>query len=294
MGAPRIQPELFGVPNLNAAAGANHPLRAIKRRVDVSLKERSPLLDKPDERKGRPCPRRATAEDPPVEPSRRRPNKASWCEPIDYNLLWLWVPDCVFSEGSSDPSSPAKSCHRVPSSDVAGLFSAKGHKPSHPTGQTRDDYSTVSSLLNESWASLKPFVRNDSAAAAKVQSARDEDAGNPSCPLCGESPGDAPLQSSTEPQGVPDCKARRLVARLRFGRHIVTDHCHGSFADLTIHDPLAGPEPGDGSAPRSGSSRTAGRAAALKTAGDGQDPYFVSLKVAFSPTSATRHKGHAP
>jgi transposase len=44
-GKAQAQPDFLTVVNLNAAVPAKHPLRAIKRRVDVVLQKLSPLFD---------------------------------------------------------------------------------------------------------------------------------------------------------------------------------------------------------------------------------------------------------
>lgn len=44
-GKPQAQPDFLTVINLNACVPTEHPLRAIKRRVDAVLKELSPLFD---------------------------------------------------------------------------------------------------------------------------------------------------------------------------------------------------------------------------------------------------------
>ena len=44
-GKPQAQPDFLTVINLNACVPADHPLRAIKARVDAVLKKLSPLFD---------------------------------------------------------------------------------------------------------------------------------------------------------------------------------------------------------------------------------------------------------
>src|SRR5438309_210862 len=44
-GKPQAQPDFLTVINLNACVPADHPLRAIKRRVDAVLQKLSPLFD---------------------------------------------------------------------------------------------------------------------------------------------------------------------------------------------------------------------------------------------------------
>ncbi len=97
--------------------------------------------------------------------------------------------------------------------------------------------------LIESWASLKSFVRKDGADAAKVQSAKDEDPGNPTIHFRGQPRRHAMHQSTTDPQSVLYRKAQGQEAKLCFGGHILMENRNGLCADFTIHDPIAEPEP---------------------------------------------------
>jgi transposase len=80
---------------------AAHPLRAIKRHLDVVLKKLSPLFDDLYEERGRPS-------IPPEQLLKARVltalytvrNERLFCEQLGYNLRWLWFLDREFSEGS--------------------------------------------------------------------------------------------------------------------------------------------------------------------------------------------------
>ena len=120
-----------------------------------------------------------------------------FCEQLGYNLLWLWFLDREFSEGSFDHSVFAKNCARVLSAD---------------------------GTLIEAWASLKRFVRKDGADAAKVQSAKDQDPGNPSVNFRGEKRCNDTHQSATDPESVLYRKAQGKAARLCFGGHLLMEN----------------------------------------------------------------------
>ena len=126
-GKPQAQPDFLTVINLAQCVPANHPLRAIKQRVDVVLKKLSPLFDELYEDLGR-------ASIPPEQLLKARVLTALYsvrserlfCEQLGYNLLWLWFLDREFSEGSFNHSVFAKNYERVLSADVAKLFAAGG------------------------------------------------------------------------------------------------------------------------------------------------------------------------
>lgn len=243
-GKPQAQPDFLTVINLNASVPADHPLRAIKRHLDVVLKKLSPLFDDLYEELGRPS-------IPPEQLLKARVLTALYtvrserlfCEQLGYNLLWLWFLDREFSEGSFNHSVFAKNYERVLSADVAKLFFAEVYDLSRQEGWTSDEHFTADGTLIESWASLKSFVRKDGGDAQKVQSAKDEDPGNPTIHFRGEKRCNDTHQSTTDPESVLYRKANGKEAKLCFGGHILMENRNGLCADFAIHDPIAEPEP---------------------------------------------------
>ena len=199
-GKPQAQPDFLTVINLNASVPADHPLRAIKRRVDQVLQKLSPLFDQLYAGEGRPS-------IPPEQLLKARVLTALYsvrserlfCEQLGYNLLWLWFLDREFAEGSFDHSIFAKNYERVLSAEVARLFFLEVYDLSRQEGWTSDEHFTADGTLIESWASTKSFVRKDGADAKKVQDAKDDDPGNPTVDFHGEKRGNDTHQSSTDP-----------------------------------------------------------------------------------------------
>ena len=243
-GKPQAQPDFLTVINLNASVPANHPLRAIKARVDAVLKKLSPLFDDLYAEDGAPS-------IPPEQLLKARVLTALYsvrserlfCEQLGYNLLWLWFLDREFSEGSFNHSVFAKNYERVLSAEVAKLFFIEVYDLSRQEGWTSNEHFTADGTLIESWASLKSFVRKDGADREKVQSAKDEDPGNPTINFRGEPRRNETHRSTTDPQSVLYRKASGKEAKLCFGGHILMENRNGLCADFTIHDPIAEPEP---------------------------------------------------
>jgi transposase len=243
-GKAQAQPDFLTVINLNACVPSEHPLRAIKRRLDAVLHKLSPLFDDLYEELGRPS-------IPPEQLLKARVLTALYsvrserlfCEQLGYNLLWLWFLDREFHEGSFDHSVFAKNYERVLSAEVAQLFFLEVYDLSRAEGWTSDAHFTVDGTLIEAWASLKSFVRKDGADTGKVQSAKDEDPGNPSVNFRGERRRNDTHQSTTDPESVLYRKAHGKEARLCFGGHILMENRHGLCAKFTIHNPITEPEP---------------------------------------------------
>jgi len=138
-GKPQAQPDFLTVINLNQCVPADHPLRAIKRRVDAVLQKLSPLFDELYADDGR-------ASIPPEQLLKARVLTALYsvrserlfCEQLACNLLWLWFLDREFAEGSFDHSLFAKNYGRVLSADVAKLFFAEAYDCSRQAGWPKE------------------------------------------------------------------------------------------------------------------------------------------------------------
>lgn len=243
-GKSQAQPEFLTVINLNNCVPANHPLRAIKRRVDAVLQKLTTRFDELYAGEGRPS-------IPPEQLLKARVlmalfsvrSERLFCEQLAYNLLWLWFLDREFAEGSFDHSIFAKNYERVLSAEVAQLFFAEIYQMSREEGWSSDQHFTADGTLIESWASLKSFVRKDGGDKKKVQSAKDDDPGNPTINFHKEKRCNETHQSTTDSQSVLYRKAKGKEAKLCFGGHVLMENRNGLCADFTIHNPITEPEP---------------------------------------------------
>jgi transposase len=243
-GKPQAQPDFLTVVNLNRCVPADHPLRAIKGRVDAVLQKLSPLFDELYAEGGRDSV-------PPEQLLKARVLTALYsirserlfCEQMGYNLLWLWFLDREFSEGSFNHSVFAKNYQRVLSADVAKLFFAQVYDLSRQEGWASDEHFTADGTLIESWASLKSFVRKDGGDQKKVQSAKDNDPGNPTINFHGEQRCNQTHQSTTDGQSVLYRKAKGREAKLSFGAHLLMENRNGLCAEFALHNPISQSEP---------------------------------------------------
>src|SRR5580698_9697116 len=186
-GKPQAQPDFLTVINLNQCVPADHPLRAIKQRVDLVLQKLSPLFDELYAAGGRDS-------IPPEQLLKARVLTALYsvrserlfCEQLGYNLLWLWFLDRELSQGSFDHSVFAKNSQRVLSAEVARLFFAEVYELARQERWTSDEHFTADGTLIEAWASRKSFVRKDGGDGPKMQEAKKDDPGNPTVDYRGE------------------------------------------------------------------------------------------------------------
>jgi transposase len=243
-GKPQAQPEFLTTINLNQRVPADHPLRGIKERVDKVLVKLSPLFEELYADQGRPS-------IPPEQLFKSRilmalysvRSERLFCEQLAYNLLWLWFLDRELEEGSFDPTVFTHNYQRVLSADAAKLFFVEVYDLSRQEGWTSNQHFTADGTLVEAWASLKSFVRKDGKGQAKVQSAKDDDPGNPTVNFHGEKRSNATHRSTTDPESVLYRKASGQASKLCFGTQVLMENRHGLCAAITVPNPIAQDEP---------------------------------------------------
>jgi len=142
-----------------------------------------------------------------------------------------------FSQGSFNHSVFAKNCRRGLSAEAAGRFFAEVYELSRREGWSSDEHFTVDGTLSESWAGLKSFVRKDGGDARKLQSAKEEDPGNPSVDFRGQQRCNGTHRSRTDPESVLDRKGKGKEARPCFGGHVLMENRNGLCAAFTIYTP---------------------------------------------------------
>jgi len=243
-GKPQAQPQFFTTIKLNQRVPMDHPLRGIKTRVDKLLARLSPLFDELYSKEGRPS-------IPPEQLLKSRllialysvRSERLYCEQLAYNLLWLWFLDRELDEGSFDPTVFTHNSERVLSAEAARLFFIDVYELSREEGWSSDQHFTTDGTLIEAWASLKSFTHKDGRDKKQIESAKDDDPGNPTINFHGEKRSNQTHQSTTDPESVLYRKAKGRESKLCFGAHVLMENRHGLCAQIDIHNPIEQDEP---------------------------------------------------
>ena len=141
---------------------AEHPLRAVKRLVEVVLHELSGVFDEMYAKTGRPS----------IPPERLLKatllmafytvrSERMFCEQLAYNLLFKWFLDMDMHEPAFDPTSFGKNRGRLLKHDVAGHFFRAVVEQARKAGLMSSEHFSVDGTLIEAWASLKSFRPKD-------------------------------------------------------------------------------------------------------------------------------------
>src|ERR1044071_3228486 len=145
-----------------SVVAAEHPMRAVKRLVEVVLRELSGVFDEMYAKTGRPS----------IPPERLLKatllmafytvrSERMFCEQLAYNLLFKWCLDMDMHEPAFDSTSFGKNRGRLLKHDVAGHFFRAVVEQARHAGLMSSEHFSVDGTLIEAWASMKSFRRKD-------------------------------------------------------------------------------------------------------------------------------------
>jgi transposase len=239
-GKNQDQSAFLTVLNPNDRIPAGHPIRGIKRFCDEALARLSPVFDELYALDGRPS-------IPPEQLLKARVlmalfsvrSERSFCEQLQWNMLWMWFLNRDVEDGSWAPTVFTKNLDRVLSQEVAQLFFRAVYDQSREEGWCSDEHFSADGTLLEAWASKKSFVRKDGGDEEKVKRAKDEDPGNPSVDFRGQKRRNDTHQSTTDPDSVLYRKSSGQESRLSYGFHVLMENRNGLMAEVNLHNPIA-------------------------------------------------------
>lgn len=234
------QGNFLTVVNIEKRVPAEHPIRSIKRNVDRILKQWSPLFDELYSKNGRPS-------IPPEQLLKSRilmalysvRSERSFCEQLDYNLLWMWFLDRRVEEGGFDHSVFSHNYQRLLCQEVAEMFFVEVYELSREGGWTSDEHFSADGSLIEAWASLKSFrPRDDDDEDSNSNAGNGWKPSNPEVDFRGKKRSNATHQSRTDPEAVLYRKGRGKEAKLCFGMHAIMENRNGLLAAIDVHNPI--------------------------------------------------------
>jgi len=211
---------------------AKHPLRAIKKMVDVALLELSPVFDAMYSTVGRPS----------IPPERLL--KASllmalytvrserlFCEQLNYNMLYRWFLDMDMVEESFVQTVFTKNRERLIEHEVAKQFFGQVVEQARTAGLMSGDHFTVDGTLIEAWASHKSFRRKDE---KPVDRPPPNSPGNPTVDFHSEKRSNETHESRTDPEARLARKSKNTAAILAYSQHALMENRNGLLLDLRI------------------------------------------------------------
>jgi transposase len=208
-----------------------HPIRAIKRLVDVALEHLSPAFDAMYAATGRPS----------IPPERLLKatllmafytvrSERRFCEQLNYNLLFRWFLDMDMTEAGFDASTFSKNRQRLIEADIAKQFFGRVVEQARRARRMSTEHFTVDGTLIEAWASLKSFKKKD----APSDTTPPDDPGNPTVDFRGEKRSNETHESSTDPEARLARKSHGTTSKLSFSAHSLMENRNGLLVDLRV------------------------------------------------------------
>jgi transposase len=208
----------------------HHPLRAIKKLVEIALSDLGPAFDQMYATIGRPS----------IPPERLLKatllmalysvrSERLFCEQLNYNLLFRWMLDMSMTEAGFDASTFSKNRQRLIEADIAQQLFTRVVEQARRGGLMSDEHFTVDGTLIEAWASLKSFKKKDA-----VQAPPPDDPGNPMVNFRGEKRSNETHESTTDPEANLARKSRGTAAKLSFSAHSLMENRNGLLVDFRI------------------------------------------------------------
>lgn len=224
------QGSMFCLKSPETMVPASHPIREIKKLVDVVLTELSPAFDEMYAENGRPS----------IPPERLLKatllmafysvrSERLFCEQLDYNLLFRWFLDMDMVEPGFDPSTFSKNRQRLIEADIAKRLFCRVVEQARKARLLSHEHFTVDGTLIEAWASLKSFKKKDAPPAPPP-----DDPGNPTINFHGEKRSNETHASTTDPESKLARKSNGTAAKLSFSAHSLMENRNGLLVDFRI------------------------------------------------------------
>ena len=217
------QDAVFSYISPEARVPQDHPLRSLRRMVDVVLTELSPEFDRLYARTGRPSV-------PPEKLLRALLLQVLYTvrserllmEQLEYNLLFRWFVGLNMDDRVWDPTTFTKNRQRLLDGDIAQRFFERVLAQARTRDLLSDEHFSVDSTLIEAWASLKSFRRMDEQDAPPP-----DDPGNPTINFRGERRSNTTHASTTDPEARLARRGPGREAKLAYQGHVLMENRHG-------------------------------------------------------------------
>ena len=221
---------MFSYVSPEARVPAEHPLRPIRRMVDVALAALSLRFEAMYSAIGRPS----------IAPEKllralllqifySLRSERLLMEQLDYNLLFRWFVGLNVDEPVWDVTVYTKNRERLLAGDVAEEFFARVLEQARRAELLSDEHFSVDGTLIEAWASHKSFQRKD-----KTDVQPPDDPGNPTVDFRGEKRSNETHESTTDPDARLARKSGGHEAKLSYCGNVMIENRNGLVVDTEL------------------------------------------------------------
>jgi len=221
------QHALFAYVNSEARIPKRHPLRPVRRMVDLALEEMSTEFELLYSHTGRPSiPPEKLLRALLIQILYSIRSERMLIEQLQYNLLFRWFVGLGLDDKIWVPTTFSKNRDRLLAGQLAQVFFDRILKQARSRNLLSDEHFTVDGTLIDAWAGQSSF--------------RPKDPDEPSSPTTpegdfrGQKRRNDTHQSTTDPQARLFRKGSGKEAKLSFMGHVLMDHRHGLVADAKV------------------------------------------------------------
>jgi transposase len=233
-GRKGAQAQFFYTIDVEARIRADHPLRALKRRVDGVLKGMDSLFAQAYSKQGRPS----------VPPERLLKalllmalysirSERQLCERIDTDLLFRWFLDLSPEDATFDATAFTHNRPRLDGLGITGAFFDAVVKLAKEAGLCSDDHFSVDGTMIESLASMKSFQPKD-APEDDQQDANGFKPRNLDVDFHGQTRRNETHASRTDPDAKLYRKGPGKPAQLAYLGHLLNENRHGLILEIAV------------------------------------------------------------
>jgi transposase len=229
-GSDKQQSAMFSYVSPELRVPQDHPLRPVRKMVDVALAALSSRFSAIYSVVGRPS----------IAPEKLLRalllqvlysirSERLLMEQLDYNLLFRWFVGMNVDEAVWDATVYSKNRERLLAGDVAEEFFAQVLKQARAAELLSDEHFSVDGTLIEAWASQKSFQRKDAGPTEPP-----DDRGNPTVDFHGEKRSNETHESTTDPDARLARKSGGQEARLSYCGNVMIENRNGLVVNTEL------------------------------------------------------------
>jgi transposase len=229
-GAPERQLAMLAMVNLEDFIPAGHPIRRIRKVVEVVLAELDGELGAMYARIGRPSvPPEQLLKATVLMALYSIRSERAFCERLNYDLLFKWFLDLPIDGRAFDATTFSKNRERLLSADIADRFFAAVVAQAKLRRYTSSEHFSVDGTLLEAWASHKSFKPKGGVEPEPPGPGR-----NAEVDFHGQRRSNQTHQSTTDPEARLARKSNATPAKLCYAGHLLMEHRNALIVDLDL------------------------------------------------------------
>jgi transposase len=208
---------------------ADHPIRRIRKVVDVVLDELDGEFDVMYAKGGRPSvPPEQLLKATVLMAMYSIRSERAFCERLNYDLLFKWFLDLPIDAKAFDASTFSKNRQRLLDHDIADRFFALVVAQAKLRRYVSSDHFSVDGTLLEAWASHKSFQPKDGPPSALPPGR------NAGVDFHGQRRTNETHASTTDPEARMARKSFATAAKLSYSGHLLMEHRNALIVDIEL------------------------------------------------------------